>query len=77
MYRRSNFLNLRLGLYRDAEKQLKSALRDEHIVDTYLYLCKVYVKLDQPLTAIEVYLKVYYTFLYAHILRFCQESSIN
>ena len=49
----------RLGLYRDAEKQLKSALRDEHIVDTYLYLCKVYVKLDQPLTAVEVYLKVY------------------
>jgi len=47
----------RLGLYRDAEKQLKSALRDEDIVDTYLYLCKVYVKLDQPLTAIEVYTK--------------------
>lgn len=49
---------LRLGLFRDAEKQLKSALRDEEIVDTYLYLCKVYVRLDQPLTAIEVYLKV-------------------
>ena len=48
----------RLGLYRDAEKQLKSALRDEEIVDTYLYLYKVYTKLDQPLTAIEVYLKV-------------------
>lgn len=47
----------RLGLYRDAEKQLKSALRDEDVVDTYLYLCKVYVKLDQPLTAIEVFLK--------------------
>ena len=51
----------RLGLYRDAEKQLKSALRDEEIVDTYLYLCKVYVKLDQPLTAIEVFLKVCFT----------------
>ena len=48
----------RLGLYRDAEKQLKSALRDEEIVDTFLYLAKVYVKLDQPLTAIEVFLKV-------------------
>ena len=52
----------RLGLYRDAEKQLKSALRDEEIVDTFLYLAKVYVKLDQPLTAIEVFLKV--TFLW-------------
>ena len=48
----------RLGLYRDAEKQLKSALRDEEIVDIFLYLAKVYVKLDQPLTAIEVFLKV-------------------
>jgi len=47
----------RLGLYRDTEKQLKSALRDEEIVDIYLYLAKVYVKLDQPLTAIETFLK--------------------
>ena len=47
----------RLGLYRDAEKQLKSALRDTEVVDIYLYLCKVYVKLDQPLTAIEVFQK--------------------
>ena len=45
----------RLGLYREAEKQLKSALRDTQMVDIYLYLCKVYVKLDQPLTAIDVY----------------------
>lgn len=47
----------RLGLYRDAEKQLKAALRDAEFVDIYLYLCKVYVKLDQPLTAIEVFHK--------------------
>ncbi|XP_002155374.2 tetratricopeptide repeat protein 8 isoform X1 [Hydra vulgaris] len=47
----------RLGLYRDAEKQLISSLRDEQIVDTYLYLCKVYVKLDQPLTGIEILVK--------------------
>ena len=48
----------RLGMYRDSEKQLKSALRDQDMVDTYLYLCKVYVRLDQPLTAIECFKKV-------------------
>ena len=42
-------------MYRDAEKQLKSALKQEDRVDTYLYLSKVYVRLDQPLTAIETY----------------------
>ncbi|XP_068683435.1 tetratricopeptide repeat protein 8-like [Montipora foliosa] len=47
----------RLGMYRDAEKQLKSALRDQDMVDVYLYLCKVYRRLDQPLTAVEVYKK--------------------
>ncbi|ELT94078.1 hypothetical protein CAPTEDRAFT_163723 [Capitella teleta] len=45
----------RLGMYRDAEKQFKSALKQQDMVDTYLYLCKVYVRLDQPLTAVEVY----------------------
>ena len=45
----------RLGLYRDAEKQFKSALKHQDMVDAYLYLCKVYVRLDQPLTAIDVY----------------------
>ena len=45
-------------MYRDAEKQLKSALRDQDIVDTYLYLCKVYRRLDQPLTAVEADKKV-------------------
>ena len=45
-------------MYRDAERQLKSALRDQDVVDIYLYLCKVYRRLDQPLTAVEVYKKV-------------------
>lgn len=45
-------------MYRDAERQLKSALRDQDVVDTYLYLCKVYRRLDQPMTAVEVYKKV-------------------
>ncbi|XP_033630596.1 tetratricopeptide repeat protein 8-like [Asterias rubens] len=45
----------RLGLYRDAERQFKSALKQQDMVDTYLYLCKVYVRLDQPLAAIDIY----------------------
>lgn len=45
----------RLGMYRDAEKQLKSSLKHQDMIDTYLYLCKVYTRLDQPMTAIEVF----------------------
>ena len=42
-------------MYRDAEKQFKSAMAQQEIVDVYLYLCKVFVRLDQPMSAIEVY----------------------
>lgn len=49
------FLPLRLGLFRDAEKQFESALTDQSMVDTYLYVAKVYIRLDQPLAAIKVY----------------------
>ena len=42
-------------MYRDAEQQLKSALKHQDAIDTYLYLCKVYIRLDQPLTAVDVY----------------------
>ena len=42
-------------MYRDAERQLKSALTQQEMIDTFLYLCKVYVRLDQPLTAVEFY----------------------
>jgi tetratricopeptide repeat protein 8 len=42
-------------MYRDAEKQFKSALKQQEMIDTYLYLAKVYIRLDQPKTAIEVY----------------------
>ena len=41
-----------LGLFRDAEKQYLSALKQHSIVDIYLYLSKVYAKLDQPLNSI-------------------------
>lgn len=32
---------LRLRMYREAEKQFKSALRQQEMVDTFLYLAKV------------------------------------
>lgn len=51
-------------MYRDAEKQLKSALRDQDMVDIYLYLCKVYRRLDQPLTAVDIYKKVSFLLMY-------------
>lgn len=34
-------LYYRLGLYREAEKQFRSALSQQEVVDTYLYLAKV------------------------------------
>lgn len=42
-------------MYRDAEKQLRSALKSDEVIDAYLHLAKVYCRLDQPLAAIEVY----------------------
>ena len=34
-------LCFRLGLHREAEKQFRSALNHQEVVDTYLYLAKV------------------------------------
>ncbi|XP_077123703.1 tetratricopeptide repeat protein 8 isoform X1 [Ranitomeya variabilis] len=45
----------RLGLFREAESQFKSALVHQEMVDTYLYLGKVCARMDQPLTALSVY----------------------
>ncbi|ROI37401.1 Tetratricopeptide repeat protein 8 [Anabarilius grahami] len=45
----------RLGLHREAEKQFRSALAHQEFVDTYLYLAKVYQRLDQPITALNVF----------------------
>ncbi|CAE7581589.1 Ttc8 [Symbiodinium sp. KB8] len=44
-----------LGLLRDAEKQFKSALKDEEMITTHLELCKVYLRLDQPNSALDQY----------------------
>uniref|UniRef100_A0A3P8UEM5 Tetratricopeptide repeat domain 8 n=1 Tax=Cynoglossus semilaevis TaxID=244447 RepID=A0A3P8UEM5_CYNSE len=45
----------RLGLYREAEKQFRSALNHQEVVDTYLYLAKVYQRIDQPVTALNLF----------------------
>ena len=46
----------KIGMIRDAEKQFRSCLKHQEItVDPYLWLGKVYIKLDQPLAAIQVY----------------------
>lgn len=42
-------------MYREAEKQFRSALKQQDFVDIFLYLCKVYTRLDQPLTAVEIF----------------------
>ena len=44
----------KLGLYRDAEKQLRSSLKDGEMLLTYFDLCKVYLKLDIPNTALDL-----------------------
>ncbi|TRY55535.1 hypothetical protein DNTS_003660 [Danionella cerebrum] len=52
----------RLGLLREAEQQFRSALAHQEFVDSYLYLAKacslflsVYQRLDQPITALNVF----------------------
>ncbi|XP_017784582.1 PREDICTED: tetratricopeptide repeat protein 8 [Nicrophorus vespilloides] len=43
-----------LNLIRDAEQQLRSALKQQYHVETFLRLIRVYLRLDQPLSAAEV-----------------------
>ena len=45
----------RLGMMRDAEAQFKSAIKQQPMVATFLQLGKIYLRLDQPLAALEVY----------------------
>ena len=44
----------KLGMLRDAEQQLRSSLKIQPIINTYLELCNVYLRLDLPNTAIDV-----------------------
>jgi tetratricopeptide repeat protein 8 len=41
-----------LDMLRDSEKQYLLSLEIQPMIDTYLYLAKVYLRLDQPLLAI-------------------------
>lgn len=45
-------------MYRDAEGQFKSALKHFSTIDMFLFLGKVYIKLDQPLSAVDYYKRV-------------------
>eukprot|EP00117_Sycon_ciliatum_P050601 scpid40446/ scgid1469/ Tetratricopeptide repeat protein 8; Bardet-Biedl syndrome 8 protein homolog len=47
----------RVGLIRKAEAQFKASLKVQDMIDTYLHLGKVYIRLDHPFTAIECYQK--------------------
>jgi tetratricopeptide repeat protein 8 len=51
-----------LGLFRDAEKQFESSLRSQPMVVTVLELGKVYLRLDQPNTALDRYERAQDTF---------------
>ncbi|XP_018329576.1 tetratricopeptide repeat protein 8 [Agrilus planipennis] len=43
-----------LNSIRDAEKHLRSALKQQHHLDTYMRLIKLYLRLDQPMSAKEI-----------------------
>ncbi|KRT83302.1 Anaphase-promoting complex subunit 3 protein, partial [Oryctes borbonicus] len=43
-----------LNLVRDAEQQLRSALKQYHHVETFVRLARIYMRLDQPLSAQEI-----------------------
>ncbi|KAJ3405102.1 Tetratricopeptide repeat protein 8 [Chytridiales sp. JEL 0842] len=46
---------MRLREYRDAERQLKSSLKDQDMLITRMYLARIYICLDQPTMALQVY----------------------
>ena len=43
-----------IGLLREAEKQLRSSIKTQPIVTTYLDLVNVYLRLDLPNTALDL-----------------------
>jgi tetratricopeptide repeat protein 8 len=44
----------KIGLFRDAEKQLRSSIKVQPVINTYLELCNVYIRLDLPNTALDI-----------------------
>eukprot|EP00045_Choanoeca_perplexa_P007419 m.66933 g.66933 ORF g.66933 m.66933 type:complete len:528 (-) comp14067_c0_seq2:87-1670(-) len=45
----------RLGMFRDAEKQLQSSMKQQPTIFGAMLLAKVYIRLDQPQNALRVY----------------------
>ncbi|KAJ8967484.1 hypothetical protein NQ314_002798 [Rhamnusium bicolor] len=43
-----------LNLIREAEQQLRSALNQQYHVETFIRLTRIYIRLDQPLSATEI-----------------------
>lgn len=43
-----------LGLYRESEKELKESLKSETMIKTHLELSRIYIRLDQPNTSLEI-----------------------
>jgi uncharacterized protein HemY len=43
-----------VGLLRDAEQQLRSSIKEQPMINTYLELCNVYLRLDLPNTAVDL-----------------------
>lgn len=60
----------KLGLLRDAEQQLRSSLRQQPIINTYLELCNIYLRLDLPNTALDLLTEARYDLLH-HIQHCC------
>jgi tetratricopeptide repeat protein 8 len=46
-----------MGMIKDAEKQIISAIKDQDMIVLHLELVKVAIKQDQPLRAIDLYKK--------------------
>lgn len=45
----------RLGLLTEATKQFESSLALQHMTVTSLHLCKCFLRLDQPLSAVNMF----------------------
>ena len=56
-----------LGMYREAEAQYKSSLKLQPIINTYLDLCNVYIRLDVPNTAINLLKEARYYYYYPYM----------
>ena len=60
-----------LGLLRDAEQQLRSSIKIQPVINSYLDLCNVYLRLDLPNTAIDLLVEARYNM---PCYNFCRDS---